>query len=188
MRGLDRPSPQPVATHDPRTECIRPERRSPPPREGRFRSWYWRRSMNTIGVLLLAAATAGDGFGYSKPGVGLKKLLRPHVVAHGPAPPGGPIAPGPGLGAGAGMGAGVGGCGFGHPGCAGGSVCPGGGGPGGGGPGGRRFGNVRSQIYFLDPDGMRIGWQTGGDGPERVYLPAQLTVPARYNFMRGYIY
>src|SRR3954447_5348773 len=54
----------------------------------------WRVSMHTIGVLLLAAATAGDGFGYSKPGVGFKKLLRPHVVAHGPAPPGGPITMG----------------------------------------------------------------------------------------------
>ncbi len=62
-----------------------------------------------------------------------------------------------------------------------------GGGAGAGAQSGRRFPNVRSQIYFLDPDGMRIGWQTGG-GPERVYLPAQLTVPARYNFMQGYIY
>ena len=48
--------------------------------------------MNTIGVLLLAAATAGDGFGYTKPGVGLKKLLRPHVVAHGAPPAGGMIS------------------------------------------------------------------------------------------------
>ena len=35
---------------------------------------------------------------------------------------------------------------------------------------------------------MRIGWQTSAGGNERVYLPAQLTVPARYNFMQGYIY
>ena len=35
---------------------------------GRLRSRGWRISMHTIGVLLLAAATAGDGFGYSKPG------------------------------------------------------------------------------------------------------------------------
>jgi hypothetical protein len=34
---------------------------------------------------------------------------------------------------------------------------------------------------------MKIGWQSG-NGAERVYLPAQLTVPARYNFMQGYIY
>ena len=139
--------------------------------------------MSTIGVLLLAAATAGDGFGYSKPGVGLKKLLRPHVVTHGAPPPGGM------------MGAGAAGCSFGHPGCAGGAGCPGGGagamggmGAGGGPGGGRRFPNVRSQIFFLDPNGMKIGWQTGGGGGERVYLPAQLTVPARYNFMQGYIY
>ena len=57
-----------------------------------------------------------------------------------------------------------------------------------GAPSGRRFPNVRSQIYFLDPDGMKIGWQTAGGGVERVYLPGQLTVPARYNFMQGYIY
>ena len=43
--------------------------------------------MHTIGVLLLAAATAGDGFGYGSPGVGLKKLFRPHVVASGPPLP-----------------------------------------------------------------------------------------------------
>ena len=36
--------------------------------------------MQAFGMLLLAAATAGDGFGYSDPGVGLKKWLRPHVV------------------------------------------------------------------------------------------------------------
>jgi hypothetical protein len=35
---------------------------------------------------------------------------------------------------------------------------------------------------------MKIGWQTtSGDG-QRLYLPAQLTVPARYNFLQGYIY
>lgn len=62
------------------------------------------------------------------------------------------------------------------------------GGPGAGAPSGRRFPNVRSQIYFIDPDGMKIGWQTTGGGVERVYLPGQLTVPARYNFMQGFIY
>ncbi len=84
------------------------------------------------------------------------------------------------------------GCSFGHPGCDGGAACPGAGGgaPGfGGTAGGRRFPNVRSQIFFVDPPGMRIGWQTaGGPGADRVYLPAQLTVPARYNFNQGYIY
>ena len=54
---------------------------------------------------------------------------------------------------------------------------------------GRRFVNTRSQIYFLDPDGMQVGWQTSaGPNGERAYLPAQLTVPARYNFSQGYIY
>ncbi len=62
------------------------------------------------------------------------------------------------------------------------------GGPAGAGAG-RRFVSTRSQVYFLDPNGMKIGWQTGG-GPngDRVYLPAQLTVPARYNFSQGFIY
>src|SRR4051794_22964361 len=140
--------------------------------------------MYTMGVLILAAATAGDGFGYSKPGVGLKKLFRPHVVANGPPPPGGMLgANGGGMG-----------CSFGHAGCSGGSSCPGAGGGGGAGGGaggaqpGRRFPNVRSQVYFLDPDNMKIGWQAGGGAGERVYLPAQLTVPARYNFLQGYIY
>ena len=46
---------------------------------------------------------------------------------------------------------------------------------------------TKSQIYFLDPNGMQIGWQTGaGPNGERTYLPAQLTVPARYNFNQGY--
>jgi hypothetical protein len=135
--------------------------------------------MNTIGVLLLAAAAAGDGFGYDKPYVGFKKLLRHHVVTTGAPPAGGMI------------GGAAAGCSFGHPGCAGGATCPGGGGgPGGAGgaASGRRFPNVRSQIFFLDPNGMKIGWQTGGGNGERVYLPAQLSVPARYNFMQGYIY
>ncbi len=117
--------------------------------------------MQAFGMLLLAAATAGDGFGYSEPGVRLKKWLRPHVVTSAEAP--GP----PMYAAGA---AGLGG-------------------PMGAAPG-RRFVSTRSQIYFLDPDGMQIGWQTGATGPngERAYLPAQLTVPARYNFNQGYIY
>ncbi len=118
--------------------------------------------MHAFGVLLLAAATAGDdGFGYTDPGVRLKKWLRPHAVvsANAPGPPtysanhlGGP------------------------------------GGPMGAAPG-RRFITTRSQVYFLDPDGMQIGWQTSaGPNGERAYLPAQLTVPARYNFGQGYIY
>jgi hypothetical protein len=117
--------------------------------------------MQTIGVLLLAAATAGDGFGYSKPGVGLKKWLRPHaVVSSHEAPPGGPQFSAATMG-----------------------------GPSAGPASGRRFVTTKSQVYFLDPDGMMIGWQTGtGPNGERVYLPPQLTVPARYNFNQGFIY
>jgi len=116
--------------------------------------------MQAFGMLLLAAATAGDGFGYGEPGVRLKKWLRPHVVTSGEAP-GPPMY----TAASAGMG-----------------------GPSGAGPG-RRFVSTRSQIHFLDPDGMQIGWQTGaGPNGERAYLPSQLTVPARYNFNQGYIY
>jgi hypothetical protein len=115
--------------------------------------------MNTIGVLLLAAATAGDGFGYDKPYVGLKRILRPHVVTHGAPPPGGVIQ--------AGMGA---------PGDMSGAA------------GGRRFPNTKSQIQFLGQDGMHISWQIGGGGGERLYTPSPLSVPARYNFQQGYIY
>ena len=53
---------------------------------------------------------------------------------------------------------------------------------------GRRFTSTKSQIYFLDPDHMQIGWQTAGTNGERIYPPAQLVVPARYNFNQGYIY
>jgi hypothetical protein len=117
--------------------------------------------MQAFGMLLLAAATAGDGFGYSDPGVRLKKWLRPHAVVSADAP-------GPPTYTAAGVG--------------------GQGGPMGAAPG-RRFVNTRSQVYFLDPDGMQVGWQTSaGPNGERAYLPAQLTVPARYNFTQGYIY
>jgi hypothetical protein len=117
--------------------------------------------MQAFGMLLLAAATAGDGFGYSDPGVGLKKWLRPHAVVSAGAP-GPPTYTANGMG--------------------------GQGGPMGAAPG-RRFVNTRSQVYFLDPDGMQVGWQTSaGPNGERAYLPAQLTVPARYNFNQGYIY
>jgi hypothetical protein len=118
--------------------------------------------MNTIGVILLAAATATSGIG--KPHVA-KRLFRHHAVADGPAPPGGPINA-------AAMAA----------------MAPGGGAGGAGFAGNRRFPNVRSQVFFVDPAGMKIGWQASGGGGERVYLPAQLTVPARYNFQQGYIY
>ena len=114
--------------------------------------------MHAIGVLLLAAATAGDGFGYASPGVGLKKWLRPHVEATSDATGAPPYTAA--------------------------SLAGRSGGPGSG----RRFTVTKSQIYFLDPDHMQIGWQTAGPNGERAYPPAQLVVPARYNFNQGYIY
>lgn len=149
--------------------------------------------MNAVGMLLLAAATATSDVEFGKAHVGGLRLTRRHAVVHGAPPPGGMVAPPPAAA----------GCTAGHPGCAGGAGCgaamagPGGpgmmAGPGGpGGPGGasagRRFPNVRSQLYFVEPLGMQIGWQTAAGGGERVYLPAQLVVPARYNFVQGYIY
>lgn len=139
--------------------------------------------MNTLAVLLLAGTTAAGGI-FGKPHVSGKRFLRPHVVMNGPAPPGGPInmsgsgGGGGSLGGSAGMMGGMGGLG---------------GVPGLGGPGaalrGRRFPNTRSQIYFVEPTGMKIGWQSGsGPNGEKVFLPAQLSTPARYNFNQGYIY
>ena len=116
--------------------------------------------MQAFGMLLLAAATAGDGFGYADPGVGGKKWLRHHLVSSTDATGPPPYTAASMAGAG-GMGA----------------------------ASGRRFTVTKSQIYFLDPNGMQIGWQNGtGPNGERTYLPAQLTVPARYNFNQGYIY
>jgi len=114
--------------------------------------------MQAIGVLLLAAATAGDGFGYQAPGVHLKKWLRPHATATSDVTEAPPYTAQ--------------------------SLAGGQGGP----ASGRRFTSTKSQIYFLDPDNMQIGWQTAGTNGERVYPPAQLVVPARYNFNQGYIY
>ncbi len=115
--------------------------------------------MQAFAMLLLAAATTGDGFGYTQPGVGLKKWLRPHVEATSDVT-GPPPYTAQSLGAGA----------------------------GGAPANGRRFVSTKSQIYFLDPDKMQIGWQTAGPNGERVYPPPQLVVPARYNFNQGYIY
>jgi hypothetical protein len=117
--------------------------------------------MQAIGVLLLAAATVGDGFGYDDAGVHMKKWLRPHAVVHGGAPGPPPYTA---------------------------ASLAGGGGGGMAGPG-RRFATSVSQIYFLDPNGMLIGWQSGmGPQGEKSYLAGQLTAPARYNFRQGYIY
>jgi hypothetical protein len=116
--------------------------------------------MQAFGMLLLAAATAGDGFGYADPNVGGKKWLR-HGLVSSTAATSAPPYNAASLAGGSGMGA----------------------------ANGRRFTVTKSQIYFLDPNGMQIGWQNGaGPNGERTYLPAQLTVPARYNFNQGYIY
>ncbi len=116
--------------------------------------------MHAFGMLLLAAATAGDGFGYADADVGHKKWLRHHLVSTTPAtaPPPYNAATLAGPGAAAAN-------------------------------NGRRFVVTKSQVYFLDPMGMTIGWQNGaGPNGERTYVPAPLTVPARYNFNQGYIY
>jgi hypothetical protein len=116
--------------------------------------------MQAFGLLLLAAATAGDGFGYTDPNVHGKKWLRHHLVTATDATEAPPYTAASLAGAG-----------------------------GMGGNNGRRFTVTKSQIYFLDPNGMQVGWQNGtGPNGERTYLPAQLTVPARYNFNQGYIY
>jgi hypothetical protein len=117
--------------------------------------------MNTIGVVLLAAATATGGIG--KPHAGGFGLLRPHAVQHGAPPADGMINAAT---------MGVGGAGAGAPGFG----------------ANRRFPNVRSQVFFVDPAGMKLAWQAAGPNGDRVYLPPQLVVPARFNFMQGYIY
>ncbi len=119
--------------------------------------------MQAIGVLLLAAATAGDGFGYQAPGVGLKKWLRPHVEVSADATGAPPYTAATMAARGAGP------------------------------ANGRRFTVTKSQIHFLEPDHagtghMQIGWQTSAGNGERIYPPPQLVVPARYNFNQGYIY
>lgn len=108
---------------------------------------------------ILLLTAASASAGIGKPHV-INQLFRPHVVRHGAPPASGPIMAPPSTGIGAGSTA------------------------------NRRFFNDSSQVYFVDPPGMHIGWQTGGgvgDEP-RVYLPAQLTVPARYNFKQNFIY
>jgi len=53
---------------------------------------------------------------------------------------------------------------------------------------GRRFANTRSQIAFVSPVGMKIGWEASLGGAGRSFMPAQLTVPGRYNFEQGAIF
>jgi len=115
-------------------------------------------SMKKLGLLLLAAATV-NADELGKPHVGGLKFHRNHAVANGPVPPGGPV-----------MATGMNGAGAADP------------------FAGRRFPNTRSQLYFVDPVGMSIGWQVTSPSGERAYVGNQLTVPARYNFNQGYIY
>ncbi|MCX7393910.1 MAG: hypothetical protein NTW75_07255 [Planctomycetales bacterium] len=58
-------------------------------------------------------------------------------------------------------------------------------GPGGpGGPGGMRpYPPQTTQVRFVGPDGMHIGWQIPGG-----YAENQLVTPARYNFFQGATY
>lgn len=114
--------------------------------------------MKKLGLLLLAAATV-QADELGKPHVGGLKFHRNHAVMNGPVPPGGPV-----------MAAGMTGGGMADP------------------FAGRRFPNTRSQLYFVDPAGMTIGWQTASPSGDRSYVGNQLTVPARYNFNQGYIY
>lgn len=114
--------------------------------------------MKKLGLLLLAAATV-NADELGKPHVGGLKFHRNQAVTNGPVPPGGPV-----------MAAGMTGQGASDP------------------FAGRRFPNTRSQLYFVDPVGMSIGWQVTSSNGERAYVGNQLTVPARYNFNQGYIY
>lgn len=118
--------------------------------------------MKMLGVLMLAATTASGGLfdGFGKPHA-LKAMFRPHVVQHGPPPAGGPMMAPP-------VDPGVAGAGFANT--------------------NRRFQATSSQVFFVDPTDMEIGWQTPGPDGSPVYLPAQLTVPARYNFRQGFVY
>ncbi|MGL4462395.1 MAG: hypothetical protein ACRC1K_09580 [Planctomycetia bacterium] len=108
----------------------------------------------------------GPGMGMGGPGMGMPGM-------------GGPGMGGPGMGMG---GPGMGMPGMGGPGCA-----PGMGGMGGPGfpnPLGPRFSTGRSQIRFIQPTGMQIGWQQGAED----FTEPQLQVPARYNFSQARIY
>jgi hypothetical protein len=51
-------------------------------------------------------------------------------------------------------------------------------------PGPTEAGKVTSQIFFLEPTGVKISWQNGPEGDER----GELIVPARHNLIRGRTY
>src|SRR5260370_38535570 len=60
---------------------------------GRLRPRELEDDMQAFGMLLLAAATAGDGFGYTDPSAGHKHWLRSHVVTAADAPGTPPYTP-----------------------------------------------------------------------------------------------
>jgi hypothetical protein len=54
----------------------------------------------------------------------------------------------------------------------------------------RRFANTRTQVAFVSPVDMAVGWEAGSaaGADARSFMPAMLTVPNRYNFDQGAIY
>jgi hypothetical protein len=54
----------------------------------------------------------------------------------------------------------------------------------------RRFANTRTQIQFVSPVGMSVGWEaSAGSAPDtRSFMPSMLVVPGRFNFDQGAIY
>lgn len=50
-----------------------------------------------------------------------------------------------------------------------------------------RFPVRRTQVRFLAPEGMQIGWQVG-EGPAAAFAEGQITVPGRFNFDQGAVY
>ncbi len=51
----------------------------------------------------------------------------------------------------------------------------------------RRFPVERTQVYFVAPEGMKVGWQVG-DGQTKAFAEGQITVPGRFNFEQGAVY
>jgi hypothetical protein len=55
-------------------------------------------------------------------------------------------------------------------------------------PLGPRFVTGRTQVRFIKPQGMQVAWQSIGVNGLDGFTPAQLEVPARYNFAQARIY
>lgn len=54
--------------------------------------------------------------------------------------------------------------------------------------GARRFPSQRTQVAFVNPVGMNVGWETYVGAGSKTFMPAQVPVPGRYNFDQGAIY